>query len=102
MGWHSSIKHVDENTHSVFRLEMLIRSALVLAFALPTLTGGKISPIDDVIRGVGSPGAGTVKALRESDNTISLTPTPGKLRVVENSGVCGRSILIVGVSPSSC
>jgi len=81
---------------------MLIRSALVLAFALPTLIGGKISPIGGVIRGVGSPGAGTVKTLRDSVNAISPARTPGKLRVVENSGVCGRFILIARVRPSSC
>jgi len=81
---------------------MLIRSVLVLAFALPTLIGGKISPIGGFIRGVGSPDAGTVKTLRDSVNTISPARTPGKLRVVENSGVCGRFILITGVGPSSC
>jgi hypothetical protein len=82
---------------------MLIRSALVLAFALPALiVGGKNSPINAIKGGVGSPDAGTVKKPRGSVNdAISSTPTPGNLRVVENSGVCGRSILITGVSPSS-
>jgi hypothetical protein len=107
LGWHSSIKRVDESIPSNFRLEMLIHSAFVLAFALPTLLGAKkISPMDGIKGDVGSSDAGTVKISRDSispspNNTISPARTPGKLRVVENSGVCGRSILINGVSPSS-
>ena len=84
LGWHSSIKRVDESIVSIFYLEMLIlRSAFVLAFVLPTLIGAKTtSPMD-------------------SNNTISPARTPGKLRVVENSGVCGGYILTTGVSPLS-
>jgi hypothetical protein len=106
LGVHSSIKRVDESISSIFRLEMLIRSAFVLAFVLPTLIGAKkTSPMDGIKGGVGSPDAGTVKISRDSissSQNISHARTPGKLRVVENSGVCGRSILIAGVSPSSC
>ena len=107
LGWNSSIKRVDEIISSIFRLEMRIRSAFVLAFMLPTLIGAKkTSPMGGIKGGVGPPDAGTVKISRDTvspsrNYTISPTRTPGKLRVVENSGVCGRSILIAGVSPSS-
>ena len=86
---------------------MRIRSAFVLAFMLPTLIGAKkTSPMGGIKGGVGPPDAGTVKISRDTvspsrNHTISPTRTPGKLRVVENSGVCGRSILIAVVSPSS-
>ena len=72
---------------------MLLRSTLVAIFALPTLiSGGQIPVVDGVIGGVPSPSAHDFKDLAGSvSGNVSTPPTPGKLRVVENSGVCGRS-----------
>jgi hypothetical protein len=70
---------------------MLLSSTLVAIFALPALiNGGQIPVVDGVIGGVPSPGAHDFKSLAGaiSANT-STPPTPGKLRVVEKSGVCG-------------
>ena len=63
---------------------MLLRSMLVAMFALPALiSGGQIPVVNGTI------GVRGVRALPET----ASTPTPGKLRVVENSGVCGGVIL---------
>jgi len=69
-------------------------SALVTILALPALSSGdQIPAVDEVIGGVPSPRAGAHNsknlARAVSGNTVTSTPpTPGKLRVVENSGVC--------------
>ena len=62
---------------------MLLSSTLVVIFALPALING--GPINGVIGGVTSPGAHDFKIRAGA----ASTPTPGRLRVVENSGVCG-------------
>ena len=64
---------------------MLLRAALFAMFALPALiSGGQIPVVNGTI------GVRGVKALPET----ASTPTPGKLRVVENSGVCGGVIFV--------
>jgi hypothetical protein len=70
---------------------MLLCSTLVGIFALPALiNGGQIPVVDGVIGGVPSPGAHTFKNLAGAvSGNASTPPTPGKLRVVEKSGVCG-------------
>jgi hypothetical protein len=70
---------------------MLFRSALVTIFALPSLiSGGQIPAVDGVIGGVPSPGARNFKNLSRAVSGDASSPqTPGKLRVVEKSGVCG-------------
>jgi hypothetical protein len=75
---------------------MLFRSALVTILALPALiSGDQIPAVDGVIGGVPS-GAHNFKNLaRAVSGDTSTPPTPGKLRVVENSGVCGEVILFV-------
>jgi hypothetical protein len=81
------IKHVDLVSPS---LQMLLRSVLLTIFALPTLiNGGQFPILNGVIGGVPSPGVHDSKTRRETFSTTGLTPTPGKLRVVENSGICG-------------
>jgi hypothetical protein len=66
-------------------------------FALPTLIsgGGQIPVVNGTIGGVPQSSSGGRKALdlAEAVSGDDSTPrTPGKLRVVENSGVCGRVI----------
>jgi hypothetical protein len=74
---------------------MLLRSTLVVVFALPALiSGGQIPVVNRTIGGHGVP-----RARRDSLDPRALAEavsgdasrTPGKLRVVENSGVCGGS-----------
>ena len=54
---------------------MILRSALAAISLLPALISGDQVP-----------------AVNQSER-LSTDPTPGKLRVVENSGVCGAVIL---------
>jgi hypothetical protein len=74
---------------------MLLRSVFVAILALPALISGRQVPVvDGVIGGVPSPEGCRFKTQNEafSKNALPSTPTPGKLRVVENSGVCGEVI----------
>jgi len=76
---------------------MLLRSTLVAMFALPALvSGGQIPAVRGTIGGVHRRGgAHDFENLARADavsGDVSTPPTPGKLRVVENSGVCGRVI----------
>ncbi|KAI9513319.1 serine carboxypeptidase [Russula earlei] len=67
---------------------MLVRSALIAIFALPTLINGRQIPlVGGVIGGVPSLHTNASKTPNFSVS-IDDTPTPGVLRVVENSGVC--------------
>jgi hypothetical protein len=74
---------------------MLVRSALVLALALPALVSGRFPVVGGVIGGV-RPADGDVSELKTSKESVAAAAadsparTPGKLRVVENSGVCGK------------
>ena len=69
---------------------MLLSSTLIAIFALSALiNGGQIPVVDGVIGGVSSPGAHDFKNLARAASTPR---TPGKLRVLENSGVCGGVI----------
>lgn len=66
---------------------MLLSSTLVGIFALPALiNGGQIPVVDGVIGGIPSPSAHGFKNLA---GATSAPRTPGNLRVVENSGICG-------------
>ncbi|KAI0000651.1 serine carboxypeptidase [Russula compacta] len=68
---------------------MLVRLALVTIFALPLLISSKQIPITNgVLGGVGSPDASKVKTLKAPVPRSASPVTPGKLRVVENSGIC--------------
>jgi hypothetical protein len=62
---------------------------LVAIFALPVLINGDQPAVDGVVGDVPSPGAHDFKNLA---GAASTSRTPGKLRVVENSGVCGGVI----------
>ena len=69
---------------------MVLSSTLIAIFALPALiNGGQIPAVDGVTGGVPSSGAHDFKNLAGATSTPR---TPGKLRVVENSGVCGALI----------
>ena len=74
---------------------MLLLSVLALAFVLPTVVIGKIPVVDGVIGGVRSSDLSKVKtrAFKDAVNANATARTPGKLRVVENSGVCGKCSL---------
>lgn len=75
---------------------MLLRSTLVAIIALPALiSGGHIPAVLGTTRGVPRGRyARSVENLAEAASGDASTPrTPGKLRVVENSGVCGGVIL---------
>jgi hypothetical protein len=78
---------------------MLFRSALVTILASPALIrGGQIPAVDGVIGGVPSSGARNFKNLgRAVSGDASTPPTPGKLRVVEKSGVCGGSFCLLRI-----
>jgi len=84
-------------------VKMLLRSVLVSLTALPALISGNQFPIvNGVIGGVPSPDAHhDCENLKGTFSNIAPTPTPGKLRVVENSGICGRVILFIA-HPQSC
>lgn len=70
---------------------MFLRSVLVTIFAIPALISASQFPIiDGVIGGVPSPDDRyDCKTPEETFPNMGPTPTPGKLRVVENSGICG-------------
>jgi hypothetical protein len=76
---------------------MLLRSALVTILALPVLISGyQVPTVDGVIGGIPSGDTSKPKTLKEAASIdAATTPTPGKLRVVENSGVCGGYSLFV-------
>jgi hypothetical protein len=66
-------------------------AAVLLALPLGTLAG-QVPVVDGVLGGVRE---GTIPGTRKilsklADQPHALATTPGKLRVVENSGVCGK------------
>ena len=75
---------------------MLLHSVLITIFVLPALIGGaqggQFPTVNGVIGGVPSRDARTFKTLSEAFENAASPTTPGKLRVVENSGVCGTVI----------
>ena len=72
---------------------MLVRPALLTIFALPALITSKQIPLTNgVFGGVEYPDASEVKTLKEFVSGSASPVTPGKLRVVENSGICGGCI----------
>ena len=70
---------------------MLPRSVLVTSiFALPALISANQFPIfNGVVDGVPYPHVHDCESPKETFSNIGSTPTTGKLRVVENSGICG-------------
>lgn len=73
---------------------MLLRTVLVTLFALPALISGNQFPIfNGAVGGVLSPGIQDCKSSKAIFSNIAPTLTPGKLRVVENSGICGKVIV---------
>jgi hypothetical protein len=81
---------------------MLVRSALVLALVLPALVSGKFPVVGEVIGGVRpADDASELKTPKESVAAADAPArTPGKLRVVENSGVCGKVHFVLWSPPS--
>lgn len=64
-------------------------SSALAFFPIARAVGGQIPVIDGVIGGV--PNTTLVSPhFASASTTIPGTTTPGKLRVVENSGVCGK------------
>ena len=73
---------------------MHLRSVLVAASALPALISGIQIPIaNGVIGGASSPDDCNFKTTIGAFSNDAQTKTAGELRVVENSGVCGRATL---------
>jgi hypothetical protein len=68
---------------------MLLRSVLVTIFTLPALISGNQFPLFNEVGGDSSPNVHDCKGPKEAFSNSGPTPTPGKLRVVENSGICG-------------
>ena len=62
-------------------------SALAFLPIARVIARGQIPVIDNVIGGVPSH---TARPTLQVASTVAETNTPGKLRVVENSGVCGE------------
>ncbi len=74
---------------------MLLHSVLTAIFALPALISGEQVPIvDGVVGSVPSPDACNFETQKGPFSNDASAPTPGKLRVVENSGVCGGSFCL--------
>lgn len=75
-----------------YREGSLMRLALTsLIFLLPwtgVLASGQVPIVDGVIGGVPGPES-HFSQLLEASMLANITTTPGKLRVVENSGICG-------------
>lgn len=68
---------------------MLLSLAAFLALLpLPVALGGQIPVVDGVIGGV--PSDDSFDEFVNAPHDISNTTTPGKLRVVESSGICGE------------
>jgi hypothetical protein len=80
-------------------LTMLLHSILITILTLPVLiSGSQISAIDGVTGGVPARDARNFKNLARAVSRDTSTPrTPGKLRVVENSGLCGEVILLLHI-----
>ena len=81
---------------------MILGSALVAISLLPALiSGSRVPAVNQVIGGVPRPGENAIKAAKRAPELADVKaqserpPTPGKLRVVENSGVCGAVILFM-------
>jgi hypothetical protein len=77
-------------------LIMLAKAVVALLAALP-LTGvwaGQVPRVNGVIGGV-KDGATRKVASKLAENPTKLATTPGKLRVVENSGVCGQYFRLI-------
>ena len=73
---------------------MLLRFVLVAVSALPALIGGNQIPVTNgVIGGVPSFNTRNFKTQKRAFANDTPATTSGKLRVVENSGVCGAIIL---------
>jgi hypothetical protein len=86
----------------LFFAEMLVLSALVLAaLALPAPISGRVPLVDGVIGGVHPQDASKVKSLNEDATASTSAParTPGKLRVVDNSGICGKGFSVFEGNP---
>jgi len=79
---------------------MLVLSVLALVFVLPAVVTGRIPLLNGVVGGVGSSYLSKVKTLRETVDANAPARTPGKLRVVENSGICGKCSLFMTLSCS--
>lgn len=73
----------------------MIVSAVVLVTAAllcpARVLGGQIPIVDGIIGGVPSTSAPSEDFLTQGPGVGASAPTPGKLRVTENSGVCGAS-----------
>lgn len=72
-------------------------AVLIGLLPLPVVLGGQIPVVDGVIGGV--PSDDSFTDFVNLPKGISNATTPGKLRVVENSGICGESLLPIYVSP---
>ena len=74
---------------------MLLPSVFLVISLLPRLisASSQFPSVNGVIGGVPHNNALTSKTLNETLANDSSSRTPGKLRVVENSGVCGAFIL---------
>ena len=73
---------------------MLLHFVLVAISALPTLiSGNQIPAANVVIGGVPTSDTRNFKTPKRAFSNYTPITTPGKLRVVENSGVCGAIIL---------
>ena len=73
---------------------MLFHSVLIVIFALPALISSTQFPIvNQVVGGVPHPDQCNFKTPEGASSNNAPAPTPEKLRVVENSGVCGGSFL---------
>lgn len=72
---------------------MFVLSVLALVFVLPSVVTGRMTLVDGVIGDIDSSDLGKVKTLKDAVDANATARTPGKLRVVENSGVCGKCVL---------
>jgi hypothetical protein len=83
------------NPNAIGLISLPMRLVLMLlhyvAFVLPItcVIGGQVPVIDGVIGGVSSLPHNPIES-KILINAAANATTPGKLRVVENSGICGK------------
>jgi hypothetical protein len=86
----------NERLSLYYREGSLMHLALTCLFSFLPWTGvlasGQVPIVDGVIGGVPGPES-HFSQLLEASTLANVTTTPGKLRVVENSGICGPRFL---------
>lgn len=68
---------------------MLISLFPIILATLPSVLGGQVPIVDGVLGGVRNTNASSSGTVKPADLSVAAT-TPGKIRAVENTGICGE------------